>query len=332
MSSISAPSILSFSRLSRIVTDIKARADITRTEATTGRREDITAATNGDVGGAHLLKKAVDDVKAYKSLLTLGQNRAQRTQSVLGGIVGGSVRLGTEALSALGRGDQQALDAIAIDARSTIHGIFGTLNTVEAGRALFGGDVTDRPPLASADLLLADIEAIMAGAVDAADAQAQIDFYFNDPAGGFATSIYLGGANKAPPVEIAPGVRIDVSATAADQPIKDMISGLAALATHGSATFADASVVIDAGAKSALSADTSITIMRSAIGVGEARISDAMSRYDAEEAVLTGLFNDRTARDQFEAASELKLLESQLEASYLLTSRLARLSLANFIR
>ncbi len=332
MSSVNAPDILSFSRLSRIITDIKTRSDITRTEATTGRREDITAATNGDVGGAHLLKKAVDDLKAYKSILTLAQARSQRTQSVLGGIGSDAVRIGTEALGASGREDQQALTAITADARGAVYSIFGSLNTIEAGRALFGGDVTDRPPLASADLLLADIEAIMAGATDAADAQTQIDFYFNDPAGGFATSIYLGGANKAPPVEVAPGVRMDVSATAADQPVKDLIRGLTTLATQGSATFADKPDIVDYGAKVALAADTTVINLRSAIGVGEARISDAMSRYDAEEAILTSLFNDKTGRDQFEAASELQLLESQLEASYLLTSRLARLNLTNFIR
>ena len=48
--------------------------------------------------------------------------------------------------------------------------------------------------------------------------------------------------------------------------------------------------------------------------------------------VLTQSFNQMTARDQYEAASELKQLETSLEASYTLTARLANLSLLNFMR
>ena len=81
-----------------------------------------------------------------------------------------------------------------------------------------------------------------------------------------------------------------------------------------------------------IAADGDVTQRRGFIGVGEAQIAAAVTRYEAEEAILTSLFNDKTGRDQFEAASELQLLESQLEASYLLTARLARLSITNFIR
>ncbi len=332
MSGISVPTILSFSRLSSIVSDIKIRADVTRTEATTGRREDITAAMSGDIGGAHVLNKAINDAKSFQSLLALGQNRSQRTQSALALLGVDAVRIGTETLGASGRNDLQALETLAFDARGTISSIFSALNTAEGGRALFGGDITDRPPLAAPEQLLADIDAIMAGATDTADAQAQLDFYFNDPAGGYATTIYQGGLNKAPAVETSPGIRVDVSATAADQPIKDLIRGLAAIATHGSATFADKSGIVDYGATTALRADTSITDLRAVIGVGQARIGAAISRHEAEETILTSLFNEMTGRDQFEAASELQLLESQLEASYLLTARLARLTIADFIR
>ncbi len=332
MSSAGIPNILSFSRLSRIVSDIKVRADVTRTEATTGRREDITAAMNGDVGGAHILNKAIDDTKSFQSLLALAQNRSQRTQSALALLGIDAVRIGTETLGASGRNDLPALEALASDARGTISTIFSALNTTDGGRALFGGDVTDRPPLASPEQLLADIDLIMAGATDTTDAQAQLDFYFNDPTGGFATSIYQGGLNKAPAVAISPGIRVDVSATAADQPIKDLIRGLVAIATHESATFPDKSGIVEYGATAALSADTSITDLRAVIGVSQARIGAALSRHEAEETILTSLFNEMTGRDQFEAASELQLLESQLEASYLLTARLARLTIADFIR
>jgi flagellar hook-associated protein 3 FlgL len=39
-----------------------------------------------------------------------------------------------------------------------------------------------------------------------------------------------------------------------------------------------------------------------------------------------------TTRDQYEAASELKQLETGLEAAYTLTARLSNLSLLNYMR
>ncbi len=332
MTNINAPDLVSFTRLSRAIADIKSRADIARSESVTGRREDVTAATNGDVGSAHLLKKAIDDARSFQQLLVVSQNRAQRTQASLDVIGGDAVRIGTEALSANGRDDSYALNTLAADARAAVFNAFSALNVSEGGRALFSGDASDRLPFGDPEQLLTDVGAIVAGATDAADAQAQLDTYFNDPAGGFATNIYQGGTNKVAPVEISPGVRIDVSATAADQPIRDLLRGLAGIAVQQSASFADAKSFLEDSAATTIAADGDVTQLRGVIGVGEAQIAAAVTRYEAEEAILTSLFNDKTGRDQFEAASELQLLESQLEASYLLTARLARLSITNFIR
>jgi len=47
---------------------------------------------------------------------------------------------------------------------------------------------------------------------------------------------------------------------------------------------------------------------------------------------MSATFNRLTARDQYEAATELRELERNLEASYLLTSRLSNLSLLNYLR
>ncbi len=332
MTNINAPDLVSFARLSRAIADIKSRADVARSESVTGRIQDVTAATNGDVGSAHLLKKAVDDAQKFQELLVVSQIRAQRTQTSLESLGGDAVRIGTEVLAASGRDDSYALSTLAADARAAVFNTFSVLNVTEGGRALFSGDASDRLPFGDPAQLLADVEAIVAGATDAADAQAQLDTYFNDPAGGFATNIYQGGVNKVAPVEISPGVRIDVSATAADQPIKDFLRGLVGIAVQGAASFGDADAFLQNNAATAIAADGDITELRGVIGVGEAQIASAISRYETEETILTSLFNDRTGRDQFEAASELQLLETQLEASYLLTARLARLSITNFIR
>lgn len=326
------PDLLSFSTMSRNVANLKSRADVVRTETVTGRHEDITAHTRGNVGEAHLLKKAVDDVAAYQENLTFSIGRASATQASLNSITTDSSRISTAALAAVQRDDTAVLRTSADEARATITTIFSALNASVGGRALFGGDVAEQFPLASHEQLLTDIETIVAGAADAATAETLIDTYFNDPAGGFATNIYQGGAGTAPEVEIAPGARLDVSAKADDPVIKDLLRGLVSLAVFESAGFTDAQAFAEAGATRALESESSFTELRARIGIGEGRMEAARSRYADEEAALTTLFNQRTARDPFEAASELKLLESQLESSFLLTARLSQLSLSNYLR
>lgn len=335
MSSVGVPDILAFSRLSRAVNDLKSQADVARTEMVTGKYEDVTTATNGDIGGVHILKKAVEDAQAFQRNLGLAENRATRTQSVLASLTSESTRIGTSALSGLGAGIEAQMKTVAEDARGSLYTMFAALNTTAGGRALFAGDATETPPLGPVEDLLADVQAIIAASADAAAADAALDFYFNDPAGGFATSVYRGGAGDAPAVELAPGVRIGASVKADAQPIKDMIRGFAVLAnyqTSPSGSAIERDILAKSAAESALKAETNLTDLKASIGVAENRIAGRIEQYAAEETVLTQLFNSKMARDPYEAAAQVQLLENQLEASYVITARLGNLSLANFLR
>jgi flagellar hook-associated protein 3 FlgL len=322
-------------RLSRIISEMKARAQQARTEAVTGRYEDATKAAGGDIGGVHLLQKAVDDAKVYQTTLSLAEIRATRTQTVLGGLTSESTRLGTAAIAALGQADEATMKTLAKDARETLQTIFAGLNTSDGGRALFSGDALDRPALGSVDQLLTDVQAIIAGATDAAAAETALDTYFNDAAGGFSTTIYQGGTGDAPAVEIAPGVRVNASVKANAQPIKDLIRGLAVMANYDAAPgglAAERDIVARSAAEFTLVAEDDVVNLRATLGIAEQRIARSKERYEAEETVLTGLLNKKTARDPYEAAAELQLLESQLEASYVMTARLSRLTISQYLR
>ncbi len=232
MSASGIPDITAFSRLARAIGDLKSQADTARTEMVTGRFNDVTTAANGDVGGIHILAKAVEDARSYQQNLALAENRGARTQAVLGSLTSASTRVGAGALSALGADLQSQMRTVAEDARGGLLAAFSELNTTAGGRALFSGDATDTPPLGAVEDLLTDVQAIIASSADAAAAEAALDVYFNDPAGGFATSIYKGGAGEAPAVELAPGVRIQGAVKADAQPIKDMIRAFAVLASY----------------------------------------------------------------------------------------------------
>ena len=335
MATPTVPDLLSQARLARSVADLKAKADQARTEAVTGRFEDQTRAAKGDIGGVQLLFKALEDAKTYQQTLALAETRASQTQTALAGLTLDTRRISTDALSYLGRGDAIALRALSDDAEKSLYTVFSALNSSFGGRALFSGDAVDQVALGDVEDLLADVRAIVAGAADETAARTALDAYFNDPAGGFETTIYGGGAGPAPSVEIAPGLRISAGTKANAQPIKDLIRSLALIASYETLPASGAAgrdAIATEAALLAIDAEARVIELRAEIGVSESRIRQSKLRHEAEELILTGVVNQKTARDPYEAASALQSIESQLEAAYLVTSRLAGLSLANFLR
>ena len=328
MAEIGSPTLLNHLRLSSATANLRRQAEIARSELVTGRIADLPKALGGRLGGAQLLRKALDDLAVERAAIDRAGLRANVAQSTLGAVSAGASGLNASLLAALGRGDQQTIANSAVEARSQLGAAFAQLNVRVEGRSLFAGDAGDRPALASADILLSDIATLFAAAADA-----DLDVYFNDPAGGFRTVIYQGGAGDAASLEIAPGETVIATARADEQGVKDMIRGLSAIAvaaTAGPSSKRDQSLAF-AGA-TLLKGDSGVLDLRTRIGLEEARAEDARMRIESEEVALTAAYNAMTSRDPFEAASRLQALESQIEASFVLTSRLSRLSLTNFLR
>ncbi len=335
MKSGGLPDLVSFKRLARSVTDIRAQTQTTRTEAVTGRYEDIVKSTKGEVGAAHLLRKAIDDISASRTSLSISLSRAGSVQTALGLVAEEGKAMAAQILGAIGRGDETILRTATDEAAASIATIVAALNATSGGRPLFGGNAASGPALAAPERILADVQAIVDAAPNAAAASSDLDFYFNDPTGGFATTIYTGGPGEAPPTELAPGVRVSASVKADAEPLRVIIRGLATAAALNAPLGmpeAERVALLSQAANEILEAEVLLTDERAIVGISEGRMEDARARLDAEEAVLTSLYNARTARDPFEAASQLQLLETQLTAAYIMTGRVSQLSLANFLR
>ncbi|MEM9169148.1 MAG: flagellin [Pseudomonadota bacterium] len=325
------PDIAANTRLSRAIGLLKRDADTTRTEVVTGRFEDVTRAVDGDVGTVHLLQKSRDDARAFQQRLTLAESRIDRTQAILDGVADSAGGIGARTLAANTLDQTAGLEALSAESTSTLEGLFSSLNGVFAGRAVFGGDDASRSPLADVDTLLGDVRTLIENATDPADLEAALDTYFNDPAGGFETTIYVGGVGDAPGVEIAPGVLIDADIKANAQPLKELMRGFAVMANLDVIAEEDRDAIAAAAGGTLINGEQELTALRATVGVDQRRISESKARFENEEQVLDNIITDRIGRDSFEAATRLQLLETQLETSYLITGRIARLTLAQFL-
>tara|TARA_R110000782_G_scaffold126992_1_gene218550 strand:+ start:4815 stop:5795 length:981 start_codon:yes stop_codon:yes gene_type:complete len=314
------------SDLSEAIVSLRDRLTTTSKEAVTGRYSDLTAHLSGRISHAMLGKKALDDIALERSQLTLRGGRLDITQRGLEVVQDRTNGLAARMQAALGSDDQVSKTAVARDSKAALEETFSALNTRYGERFLFSGNTTSTPPLAAVEDLLADIGLIASTAVDAADFATSLDTYFNTPGGGWRQNIYSGTDTSSDPEAV----------TATDPHIIQIVSGLAVMALSGPdealSLFAGNSPSVYAAAESLGYGQTALTNSRAEVGISQAKVARQKESLDVEETVLTAAFNETTARDQYETASELRELEGNLEASYLLTSRLANLSLMNYLR
>ncbi len=330
------PDLLTFQRQTRLTADLKSRLEQTSREAVTGRREDIAQAVNGDVGSVHLLEKALNDIKVDSRINALSGARIDLMSSSLRAVRGVVNGLDITALAALTIPDDFGIGTVSKQAEANLRSVMSLLSTTHGSRKLFSGDATDQIPLANPDTLLADITSIMQIEPDADSIEIALDVYFNDPDGGFAQNIYQGGDGTAPPSFLADGSSVEFAVKANDQALRDTLRGLAVLATAQNTQYdikgSEFSDVFSSGASILGKGMAAVIKIEGNLGVSAGLIENANTQQAAEQLIIGQALNAVIGRDQFEAAAELKQLEAQLEASYLVTSRLANLSLTNFIR
>jgi flagellar hook-associated protein 3 FlgL len=241
--------------------------------------------------------------------------------------------IGAGLLDAIGQNNEPSIAINAEKAELQLEAAISAFNTRYEGRGLFSGDATNQPALADAETLLNDVRAIFTGAADNAQLQTDLDAYFNAPGGGFETNIYTGGAGNAARTEIADGELVDYSAKADEQPVRDLLRNLAAAVVANEQTgFAGREEALSTAAGGLIQSANDIVGVRARIGAAEERIAAADERLEAEATALSATYNEHTARDPEEAATRLKQYEAQLDAAYLMTSRISLLSLSNYLR
>lgn len=326
MTAIPPINTLLTSSLSGPVADIRARITTVSEEAVTGRYADLVATLDGRIDKALLAEKAVQDIDTDRSQLNLRATRLEITQNSLSRIQDSIGDLSTGIIVAVGTGDENSIRFSSQQAAGSLEDIFNALGSRHGERFLFAGDATATTPFSDPEALISDVRAIANSAIDAADLEAQLDTYFNDPAGTFQTAIYSGTASASDPDAV----------TGIDPALINVISALSVLAvadpTNAPPVLNISSEGLSNAANDLRSGLTDLTNLRAERGIVQAQISQSLEALDAEEAVLTTAFNNLTARDQFEAATELQNLQNTLEASFLLTNRLSTLSLVNFLR
>ena len=218
-------------------------------------------------------------------------------------------------------------DVLASGAEALAH-YFGLSPTPTATDSLAFGDTA--PPALSADPGDVAEDGLLYAAARRFTIRAAGD-YAADPAQLTGTH-YTGGVNAPPSVELAAGERLDYAMPADDPAIRSLIMNLAVIVVAGEMGDGETMVAtLDTAARGLIAADDSISDLRAQIGLGESRIENAIALNQAEKASFEQARGRMLGRDQYDVASELTRLESQLEMIYAMTARSTRLSLLNYL-
>lgn len=315
---------------------VKSETIIASQELVTGFKDARKIANAGDVGRVFAVDKELKTIARYNQAMAAGRVRLDATQASIGNVRTTAQEVTLGVLALLEADSFKSTEIQAAGAIPALRSVVTTLNGEIAGHSLFSGAAIDRAPLKDGDEILADIEAIMAAAPDVATAISDVDFYFDDPAGGFATSAYFGSANDAPDVSLAKGDTIAMTVRADTEALRDTMKNLAIIGAVSNGAFAgvqkDQRALMLHASEDNLQVNDQLIKLQERVGYSQERLERASVRNEAERMRLSISRTELTGADPYESAGRFQELEAQMEKLYSVTVKLSKLSLVNFMR
>lgn len=310
--------------------------DTAALEMTSQQKASRFAATGGNLTRLFALERSLDRNAVYTETLSLTELRLDVMQESLGRVLSATQDLSADLVSSTGLGDYATAMKHAAFAKNAFAQSVAALNTQVAGQSLFAGATTDQPALASAETILADLQAAVAGATTAADAQTAIDDFFSKaPPGGFFTGGYLGSDSDLTSVDIGEGQRLDFGVRADDDRLIAVLKSQATAAIVGDGLLdgnQDEQMALLAAAGSAmLAAKEGVLDLRTDVGLNQEIVEKAKAERTSERETLDLARASIVSVDPLEAASTYQALEVQLQAIYEITARIANLRFANYM-
>lgn len=333
MNSVSYGDLAHSFLLRRQTVSAKTELQLLNTEVVTGQARDITAQVRGDLQPLAAIDSRVSRLEGYATLARETALTAETMQAALNTISTVSSDLSGVLISSNTTTIAPWVTAAGSTARANLNTVVSALNTRIGDQSVFAGKATASPAVTDSETLLTAVQTAVAGVTSAADVQAAVSAWFDDPAG-YEATIYQGGAPREP-LNVADGEQAQLTITALDPAIKETLKGLTMAALLDKGILANAPQARLDLAKMAglhlLQSNTDRAYLTGRLGGVQAQIDSAASRNSAEATSLKIVRNEITTVDPYEAATKLQDMQSQLEKIYTLTARMTRLSLMDYL-
>ncbi|MCA0922622.1 flagellin [Pseudooceanicola nanhaiensis] len=326
-------------------------------EVTTGLLQNVFGELGARAAQSLTLRSQMASAEAFVDSNTLLANRMEVTATALG-----TMRdIAQEFLDvAIANRDApgSTVESLQMLAQSTIGQLIATTNTTFQGSALFSGTTTNATSLQGWDevndasgLSPADVLAGIVGTGPTTEAEAeamiaQLDAVFSSDASagtsGYETTFYngtdlldeSGAANDRLSARIDTGTEVEYGIQANDTAFTELMQGLAMIASTDPATIDDEDAyntwmtkavdLISSGISGLLETET-------ALGGQQARVESLIEVQQSRIDLYNSQVLDLEGVDEYEAATRLTTLQTQLQASYQVTSLMNSLSFLNYM-
>lgn len=314
------------------------KSDLSRltSELSTGRTADLGSALGGDYSTLADITRSMRLNSSFSTSVTEASIAAEGRQNALGRMAAELEGFAPSLLAVTGAGSLSDLQLTLAGGTERFEQAVDVLNTRLAGRSLFSADAPDATPLINGEDIMVELRTLVASAPDAATVVADVTAWFMDTGGGYETLAWQGGTGSPPAVLIGEGQSAETGVTALDPAIRSSLVGLAltALASEHAAVLPEGEqrALISASAHQILSAEGGIIELRARLGTEEARIEDARVTAEATRSSLQIEYGRLVEADPYDTATKLEAVSTRLESLYILTARMSRLSLTEFLR
>ncbi len=316
-------------------TQLKETATRLSNELSTGQTSDVSKRFSGDFSVVSSIETSLTSLQSYKGAAKEAGLFSTVMQASLD-IVQGRTTAAVSALLLTGNSASQTqIQNTASDVRQKFDAVVSALNTQTGGRSIFAGAATDGPAIASADVIIADLQLAIAGLTTATDIETAVNTWFDAPGGGYETVGYLGSTTPLAPFKIGARQEADVSTTASNSVIRDTLKSLAmvALVSEGALAgdISEQALLLQNAGNALLTVGDKQTGLRANLGTVEAHIELVSTQTATEISALEIVKTELLSVDPYTAASELEAIQTQLETLYATTARMSRLSLVDFL-
>jgi flagellar hook-associated protein 3 FlgL len=341
----------------RLSSDLDRQLSAAGREVSTGIKDDIYRALGARSGEALEVRARMERNANFINSNKLLSNRLELTATALKEIRETAQEFQKIAVPNA-KTPTQTVRELQAAARSALEQITYQINVTYGDAALFGGTDSAKQPLqqfeqvngatglSPKDVLDQVIAGGLANAGDAAAKIAELQGIFDNvdptPARNYESTFYngtdtfdaFGQRNTRLTAQIDDGVTLEHGVQASEPAFADLVRGLSMLAATDPAQIADGGAYAEWVGNAV-----------SAIGAGVSGILDTETRLGGQQQVLERTLNSQEGRDDlynsqvltlegvdaYEAAAKVRQLQTQLEATYAVSSRLANLSFLNYM-
>ena len=347
MTYISSQSLTSPLRLSVL----QAQAALTQdqTEIASGAPADLGLTLGAQTGSDLSLKSSIDQLNAYTGSNAVATTRLSATSSALDTMISSAQAISAALTTAASTGGTTT--GLTGSATAALQSLISGLNTSAAGQSVFGGINTGATPIAD---YFSTQPSSAKQAVDSAFQQAfgtsqtsaaagsisgtAMQSFLNNQFGalfsnaGWQTNWSSASSQKIDST-ITPSQKITTSVSANQGAFQQIAQAYTMLSefTGGNLGKDAKAAVVSTASKLMSSGLAALTDVQAGVGVAQTSITSADSQINAQVNVLTTNVNSLESVDTYALSSQVTTLQTQLEASYELTSRLQSLSLVNYI-